>query len=83
MGTQGAFVIEDHQGVKHAYVPNPDPKKREGTVYDYFRDNLDATPSDKMLNGQPAPLPVDYQDPEGGLKRMLEGPFARSTQQRA
>ncbi len=60
--TPGAIRITDPAGVVHHYVPNPDAKRRAGTISSYFEGALRAADAQAMTGTAPAPLPVSFGD---------------------
>jgi hypothetical protein len=57
----------DHEGVKHRYIVNPDPKARAGTIYEYFKQNLDRVQSFRLEASIPQALPTAYLGDQPGL----------------
>lgn len=58
----GAFKVVDHAGESHDFVLHPDPKKREGTIGQYFLDDLSGPAAQAMIAGTPPALPPSYRD---------------------
>lgn len=65
-----AITVTDPSGVAHDYVPNPDTAKRQGTIYQYFLDNLPTARAQKMISGTPQPLSASFADPNSGLSAI-------------
>ncbi|HEY9722225.1 MAG TPA: hypothetical protein V6D47_09435, partial [Oscillatoriaceae cyanobacterium] len=65
-----AITVVDQSGVAHDYIPNPDVSKRQGTIYQYFVDNLPPARAQKMIQGTPLPLSHSFQDPNTGLSTI-------------
>ncbi|MOA40354.1 hypothetical protein D3C78_1622200 [compost metagenome] len=88
-----AFVVTDHQGVTHHYVEHPDARRREGTIAQYFADDLTGDRARAMIAGTPTPLPASYRDGNdfarwfkrliGAPGRLLDRLFGRGSAQPA
>ena len=72
-----AFKVTDHAGVTHHFVMHPEAKKREGTIGQYFADDLSGERATTMIHGTPTPLPASYRDGNDTwrwLKRLVGAP---------
>lgn len=70
-----AFTVTDHAGVTHHYVMHPEASKREGTIAQYFADDLSGARAAAMIAGTPIALPASYRDGNDTrrlLKRMAD-----------
>lgn len=85
---KGDYTVVDPAGTAHDYVLNPDAARRQGSIAQYFQENMSPDRAKVMIQGIPAPLPTAYfpgVEVRHDLGRVLDsGPvsWARSLWQR-
>ncbi|MFN3429264.1 MAG: hypothetical protein ACK46X_04855 [Candidatus Sericytochromatia bacterium] len=78
LSVSDAFVVKDHQGKTHHYVLHPDAAKREGTIGQYFADDLSGDRAKNMIANVPSELPSSYRDGNdmwAWTKRLATAPW--------
>jgi hypothetical protein len=64
----GVMTIPDVKGNVRHYVVNPDVLAREGTIFEYFRANMDPEVSRRLIDASPATYPTMYDGTMGRIK---------------